>query len=209
MLHWIASTVGSFTYIGVGLLMAIENIVLPLPSELIMPLAGAKTIHGPMTLWGVILAGTIGSVAGAFPVFAAAWVFGPERMTAWADRHGKWLLLKRGDLQRARDKFEARGASAVFLSQLVPGFRGLIAIPAGFAHMNILLFTVANFAGTLIWCSLLAVLGHELGRHFGRIYALLGPVSWLVLGALVLGVPMLLWMRKRRRIARELLASRP
>src|SRR5512140_1186908 len=188
MLHWIATTVGSLRYFGVGLLMAIENIVLPLPSELIMPLAGARTIHGPMTLWGVILAGTVGSVAGAFPMFAAAWIFGPDRVTKWADRHGKWLLLRRGDLQRASDKFEKRGASAVFISQLVPGLRGLIAIPAGFAHMNILLFTAANFAGTIIWCAVLAVLGHELGRHFGVIQKDFGSVGWIVLAVIVGGV---------------------
>jgi membrane protein DedA with SNARE-associated domain len=75
--------------------------------------------------------------------------------------------------------------------------------------MNIALFAAANFAGTFVWCAVLATFGHELGRHFGRINALLGPVSWVVLGLLVMGVPALLWMRKRRRTARDLLKSRP
>jgi Uncharacterized membrane-associated protein len=202
MLHWIATTVHSLSYVGVGLLMAIENIFLPLPSELIMPLAGAQTDHGPMTLYGVILAGTIGSVAGGFPLFAAAWILGPERVTAWADRHGKWLLLRRGDLQRAHDAFEKRGASAVFISQLVPGLRGIISIPAGFAHMNVALFAAANFAGTIIWCSVLAYLGHQLGRHFARIDKFLGPVGWATLAGAVLGGVAALYVRKRRRLAR-------
>ena len=199
MLHWIATTVGSMSYLGVALLMAIENIILPLPSELIMPLAGARTNSGHMTLWGVILAGTIGSVVGGYPLFAAAWIFGPERVTKWADRHGKWLLLRRGELQKAHDRFEKKGASAVFVSQLVPGVRGLISIPAGFAHMNVFLFTLANFAGTIIWCSVLAVLGHELGHHFTRINKYLGPVGWVVLAAIALGIPIWLYWRKRKR----------
>jgi membrane protein DedA with SNARE-associated domain len=203
MLHWIATTVGSFSYLGVAVLMAIENIVLPLPSELIMPLAGARTDHGSLTLWGVILAGTIGSVVGSYPAFATAWIYGPDRVTKWADRHGKWLLLRRGDLQKARDRFEKRGATAVFISQLVPGLRGLIAIPAGFAHMNILLFTAMNFAGTIIWCSVLAFLGHELGRHFGRINAWFGPVGWIVLLAVTVGTPIWLYWRKRKRKLRQ------
>jgi membrane protein DedA with SNARE-associated domain len=200
MLHWIASTVGSFSYLGVGLLMALENIVLPLPSELIMPLAGARTNTGPMTLWGVILAGTIGSVIGGYPLFAVAWIFGPERVTKWADRHGKWLLIRRGDLQRAHDKFDKRGFSAVFISQLLPGLRGLISLPAGFAHMNILLFTLANFAGTIIWCAVLAVLGHELGRHFARINKLFGPVEWAIIAVLVVAGVGWLFLRKNNKL---------
>jgi membrane protein DedA with SNARE-associated domain len=199
MLHWIATTVGSLSYFGVALLMAIENIILPLPSELIMPLAGARTNHGSLTLWGVILAGTIGSVIGSYPIFAAAWIYGPERVTEWADRHGKWLLLRRGELQKAHHRFEKRGASAVFISQLLPGVRSLIAIPAGFAHMNVLLFTAANFAGTFVWCSVLAILGRELGTHFGRINKYLGPVGWIALGLVLVGVPTWLYLRKRRR----------
>ena len=120
-------------------------------------------------------------------------------MTKWADRHGKWLLLRRGELQKAHDRFEKKGASAVFVSQLVPGVRGLISIPAGFAHMNVFLFTLANFAGTLIWCSVLAALGHVLGRHFTRINKYLGPVGWVVLAAIALGIPIWLYWRKRKR----------
>jgi len=187
------------SYLGVALLMAIENIILPLPSELIMPLAGAKTNSGHITLWGVILAGTIGSVIGGYPLFAAGWIFGPERVTKWADRHGKWLLIRKGELQRAGERFEKKGMSAVFVSQLIPGVRGLISIPAGFAHMNIFLFTAANFAGTLIWCSALAILGHELGHHFARINKYFGPVGWVVFAALVIAIPVWLYLRKRKR----------
>ena len=199
MLHWIAHTVGAFSYFGVGLLMAIENIILPLPSELIMPLAGARTNSGPMTLWGVILAGTIGSVVGGYPLFAAAWILGPDRVTKWFDRHGKWFLIRRGDLQRAHDKFDKRGFTAVMISQLIPGLRGLISIPAGFAHMNILLFTLADFAGTIVWCSLLAILGHELGRRFARVNKTFGPIEWLIVGALVLGAVGWLVIRRKRK----------
>jgi membrane protein DedA with SNARE-associated domain len=199
MIHWMAATVSSLNYLGVALLMAIENVVLPLPSELIMPLAGAQTGHGRMTVLGVVLAGAIGSVVGAYPVYAIGLIFGRDRVMDWVDRHGKWLLLRRGDLEKAGDRFEHRGGAAVFLSQLLPGLRGLIAIPAGFAHMNILWFTIANFAGTFIWCLVLALLGRELGAHFTTIDKYLGPAGWAVFAIVVAGGVTWLYRRKHAR----------
>src|SRR5438067_8471298 len=127
---------------------------------------------------GAVLAGTVGSVVGAYPMYAIGLIFGRDKVFAWIDRHGKWLLLRRGDLERAASQFERRGGTAVFLSQLLPGLRGLISIPAGFAHMNILMFTGANFVGTFVWCLVLALLGRELGAHFGKIHEFIGPTGW-------------------------------
>lgn len=197
MIQWIAHLVGSFGYAGVALLMAIENVVLPLPSELIMPLAGFESAEGAMSLVGVIVAGSIGSVLGALPVYAAARGLGEERLTDFVDRHGRWLLLRRADMEKANDRFQRRGRLAVFLSQLLPGLRGLIAIPAGFARMNVVVFAIANFAGTLVWCAVLAWLGHLLGVNYARVDRYVAPASWIILGALLVWAAV--WLLRRRR----------
>src|ERR687886_2891869 len=131
-----ADLVRSLDYWGVGLLMAIENVVLPMPSEVIMTLGGFQSSRGRMTLWGVILVGTIGSVAGALPMYWAARALGEERVTRWVEKHGKWMLLRRRELTRAHDRFQRHGGMGVFFSQLLPGIRGLISLPAGVAGVK-------------------------------------------------------------------------
>ena len=105
MLHWIAHLVTSLSYWGVAILMAVENIVLPIPSELIMPLAGFRTERDQMTLLGVILAGTAGSVLGALPLYYAGYALGEDRLRKWIERYGKWVLLRGKDLDRATERF--------------------------------------------------------------------------------------------------------
>jgi membrane protein DedA with SNARE-associated domain len=200
MMHWIGTLVGSLGYWGIGLLMAIENIVLPLPSELIMSLGGFLSARGRMEFWVVVLVGAFGSVVGAFPMYGIARFIGKERIATWVDHRGKWLLLRGRDLERASRRFERHGGWAVFFSQLVPGIRGLISLPAGFAKMNLLLFTLANFAGTVIWCAVLAYLGFALGVHYQRVHAYVGPAVWIALGGLaVWGVVRYMRRRSSRR----------
>lgn len=201
MLRWIVRLVGELGYWGIGLLMAVENIVLPLPSEIIMPLGGFQAARGRLTLVGAILVGTIGSVVGALPLYGAGRALGQERVSAWVDRHGKWILLRGRDLRRAGARFERHGWWAVFFSQLLPGIRGLISLPAGFARMNVALFAAANFAGTLIWCAVLAFLGFQLGVHYQAVHKYVGPAAWVALGGLALwGI---VWLVQRRRAAKR------
>lgn len=190
---------GSAGYIGVALLMAIENVVLPLPSEIIMPLAGFVAAMGRMSLVGVIIAGTIGSVIGALPVYAFARIIGEERLSAWVDKHGRWLLLNRNHIKRADARFHRHGGMAVVVAQLIPGVRGLIAIPAGFARMNVVWFALTNLIGTAIWCTALAVAGNQLGAHFTAVDHIMGPIGWAVLAALVVAAVVWVWRRRHGR----------
>jgi membrane protein DedA with SNARE-associated domain len=202
MFQWIRTLVHSLDYWGVGILMAVENVVLPLPSEVIMPVAGFESARGRMTLWGVVLAGSAGSAIGALPVYALARVIGDERLTSWLAKHGKWLLLRRSELERARKQFARHGSLAVFLAQLLPGVRGLIALPAGFARMNVWLFELLNFAGSLVWCVMLAWAGYLLRAHYPRVHRYVGPWSWTVWAALIVGVVIWSVRRRRRRVSR-------
>jgi membrane protein DedA with SNARE-associated domain len=199
MLTWIAHLVGALNYWGVAILMAIENVILPLPSELIMPLAGFLTANGKMTLTGVIIAGTIGSVLGALPLYYAGRALGEERPERWLERYGRWTLIRGKDLERATARFSGHSFVDVIIAQLLPGVRGLISIPAGVARMNVGLFLLANLIGTLFWCAALAVAGRILGANFTRIHQFLGPVGWTILGVLVAALGIWAIVRKRKR----------
>jgi membrane protein DedA with SNARE-associated domain len=199
MSRWIIHLVDSLSYWGVAFLMAIENVVLPLPSEVIMPLGGFEASRGRMTVWGVVIAGSVGSALGALPLYWIARVLGETRITSWISRHGRWLLLRPNDLRKAQSRFKRYGGRAVFFSQLLPGIRGLVSLPAGFADMNVFLFLLANLAGTLIWCGVLAPLGYLLGRNYGKVHAYVGRVSWFTVAGLAgWGVAWLVRRRTRR-----------
>jgi membrane protein DedA with SNARE-associated domain len=200
MLPWIAHLVGALNYWGVAILMAIENVFLPLPSELIMPLAGFLTANGSMTLAGVIVAGTTGSVLGALPLYYAGRALGEERPERWVERYGRWTLLRGKDLERASARFSGHSFVDVIIAQMLPGVRGLISIPAGVARMNVGLFLLANLIGTLVWCAVLAVAGRILGANFTKIHKFLGPVGWTILGVLIIAIGVWAIVRKRKRV---------
>jgi len=199
MLPWIAHLVGALNYWGVAILMAIENVFLPLPSELIMPLAGFLTANGSMTLAGVIIAGTIGSVLGALPLYYAGRALGEERPERWVERYGRWTLLRGKDVERASARFSGHSFVDVIIAQMLPGVRGLISIPAGVARMNVGLFLLANLIGTLVWCAVLAVAGRILGANFTKIHKFLGPVGWTILGVLIAAIGVWAVVRKRKK----------
>jgi LPXTG-motif cell wall-anchored protein len=199
VLNWIIHLVTSLNYWGVGILMAIENVVLPIPSELIMPLAGFETVSGRLSLLGVIAAGTIGSVLGGLPLYYAGYALGEQRLEKWVERHSKWGLLRGRDIARANARFSGKSFLEVALGQLLPGVRGVISIPAGVARMNVGLFLLANLLGTLVWCTVLAVAGRLLGASFPIIHKFLGPTGWAILGLSVLAFAFWLLRRRRKR----------
>jgi LPXTG-motif cell wall-anchored protein len=200
MLAWIAHLVAAGGYWGVGLLMAIENVVLPMPSEIIMPLAGFAAARHQLTLTGVIVAGTLGSVIGSLPMYLPARWYGEERVAKWINRHGKWLVLKKRDVDKASERFKRGGGfPAVFVAQLIPGVRGLISLPAGFASMNVALFLLANLAGTIIWCAALAYAGMLLGANYEKVNTYVGPAGLALLGVAIVGGAAWLLVRRRRK----------
>jgi membrane protein DedA with SNARE-associated domain len=203
VLNWIIHLVTSLNYWGVGILMAVENVVLPIPSELIMPLAGFETVNGRLSLLGVIAVGTVGSVLGGLPLYYAGYALGEERLANWVERHSRWGLLRGRDIERANDRFSGKSFLEVAAGQLLPGVRGVISIPAGIARMNVGLFLLANLLGTVVWCTVLAVAGRVLGASFPRIHQFLGPTGWAILGLFVLALVFWLIRRRRKRSARE------
>lgn len=183
--QWITNTIASMGYVGVFLLTLLETVFPPIPSELIMPLAGYLVSQGKMTLIGVIIAGTAGSVIGALLLYWVGRKVGEERVKTFVDKHGRWLTLSRRDIEQASAWFSRHGAWAVFACRLIPGLRSLISIPAGINRMSLPLFLAATTLGSALWTALLVYLGYLLGANFEQVGHYIGPVSKVVLAVIV------------------------
>ena len=184
MLDWITSWVSAFGYAGIAVLMFLENVFPPIPSELIMPLGGFVAGRGELSFLGVVVAGTVGSVVGQVPLYLLGRVLGRERLTRWVDRHGHWLLLGPEDIDRAAAAFEKHGGKIVFFGRLLPGIRSLVSIPAGIDRMNPVSFLAYSTAGMGIWAFALALAGLLLGNNYDAVAAYVGPASKVIFGAL-------------------------
>jgi membrane protein DedA with SNARE-associated domain len=186
MFDWITGFVVRSGYVGVLLLMLAENVVPPIPSELIMPLAGFTAARGQLSLVLVILAGTAGSLLGAVLWYYVGRRLGSERLKRLTARHGRWLTLSPDDVDRADDWFRRHGARAVFFGRLIPTVRTLISVPAGIAGMPLPRFLAWSVLGTGLWTALLAGAGYLLQSQYERVSDYLNPVSTVVV-VLIIG----------------------
>lgn len=196
MLEYIINIISSLGYVGIALLMALENLIPPIPSELIMPLAGFTVTQGDMNFVFVIMAGTIGSVLGATPWYLLGKYWGLKRTKKIADRYGKWLTISGKDVDKAKAWFERRGYIATAIGRLVPGIRTYISLPAGISKMPFLPFLIYSAIGTVFWVSLLTGAGYIFGANYERVGMLLKPISTIVL--LVIFSTAIYWLLKRR-----------
>lgn len=198
MLDWITGFIDRTGVLGVALLMFAENVFPPIPSEMVMPLAGAVAARGGMSPWLAALAGTLGSLAGAFAWYALARRVGDDRLRRWAAHHGRWLTLSPQDVDRSDRWFDRHGTKAVFLGRLVPAVRTLISVPAGLHEMPVGPFLLMSALGSALWTGLLTFAGVKLGERWELVHGWLEPVSNVVVGALVLTYAwrVLTWRRR-------------
>lgn len=182
-LEWL---VGEGGYLGIAALMFLENVFPPIPSELIMPLAGYVSSRGELDIAPTILAGTAGSVAGALLWYRVGQWVGLQRVRRLSARHGRWLTVSPRDLERANRWFERHAGMAVLLGRLVPTVRTLISVPAGIACMGLTRFLAYSTVGTVPFVAALAGAGYVLGEAFREVSAVMNPVSNVVVGLIVL-----------------------
>jgi membrane protein DedA with SNARE-associated domain len=197
MVEWITRTMESLGYWGIALLMFLENLFPPIPSELIMPLAGFVAGQGKLAFWGVVAAGLLGSLVGQLPLYYLGRYVGEARLKRWADRYGHWLTVGADDIDRAKGWFERHGGGAVLVCRLVPGVRSLISIPAGMARMPLPSFMLYSAVGMGVWTVVLAFLGRLLGQNYSAVERYLGPTTYVVLG--VIAVVAVVWVLRRKR----------
>lgn len=195
MTEWIVDIMTSLGYVGIALLMFLENLFPPIPSELIMPLAGFTIAQGKMQFTPAVLAGILGTVLGTLPWYFLGKFVGEDRLRLWADRYGKWLTLSANDIDKADRWFKQHGLKAVFFCRLVPGIRTLISLPAGLNNMNLVQFLIYSTLGTSLWIILLTVAGYKLGTHYDLVDRYLGPVSKIVVISLAIWFG--LWILKK------------
>ncbi len=186
MTDWIIDLVDTMGYMGIIFLMFLENLFPPIPSEVIMPLAGFGAADGKYGLVFVIIASLAGTLAGALFWYALARRIGDERLRRWADRHGRWITLSGADIRKMENWFCRHGNWAVPLAHLVPGLRTLISIPAGVFAMPPVRFVLLSAVGAGVWTSALAVAGYLLGEGFEGVEKYLGPISTAIMAALLL-----------------------
>lgn len=177
MEDWVVDVVRGMGPLGVALLMFLENVFPPLPSEVIMPLAGYLAARGEASFWAMVLAGTAGSLAGALFWYRVGRMVTHPRLRAWVDRHGTWLAMTPRDVDGATEWFARHGGGSVLFGRMVPVVRTLISVPAGFTRMPAARFVLLSAIGTGAWTLALAYAGLLLGHRFQQVERMIGPVS--------------------------------
>jgi membrane protein DedA with SNARE-associated domain len=184
--NWITGLIKSNGYLGIAFLMLAENVFPPIPSELIMPLAGFTAGQGQFSLLLVILAGSVGSLAGTCFWYWIGVKIGTEGLKRFSDQHGRWLTLSRKDIERADAWFDRHGHWAVLVGRLIPAVRTLISVPAGMSGMSFGRFMLHSAIGTVAWTSLLALAGFWLQGSYAKIAAFVGPASNAIVAVIVI-----------------------
>ena len=180
---------------GAGLAVALENLFPPIPSELILPLAGFTASQGDMSLVGAIVWTTLGSVAGALVLYAAGALLGRERTRAIAAR---LPLVKLSDIDRTEAWFARHGTKAVFFGRMVPLFRSFISLPAGIERMPMTTFLAFTTLGSLIWNLIFVLAGYQLGENWRRVQDVVGVYQKVVVAAVLVAVAAFVAVRLRR-----------
>jgi len=196
MQDWIIGLVNSTGYWGVAFLMLLETVFPPIPSEVIMTVAGVSAARGNMNLGGVVAAGTAGAMLGNWMWFWLAIRFGEKRIHKLIDRHSRWLTLNWDEVERGQRLFRRHGSAIVMFARMLPTLRSLISIPAGLFGMSHRRFLVFSAIGTAGWSAALAGVGYFLGTRFDDIERWLGPISTAIIVLIVLSYLWRLWRWK-------------
>ncbi|MEK4523595.1 DedA family protein [Psychrobacillus sp. FSL W7-1457] len=196
---WVTDWMNQFGYFGVFLLILLENVFPPIPSEVILTLGGFMTTTTSMTKVGVILAATAGSVIGATILYGIGLLLDVERLEKIVNKYGKFLRLTIKDIHKADAWFDKYGVWAVFFGRLIPLVRSLISIPAGMSNMKFWLFLLFTTLGTLIWNTVLVSVGSAVGENWEDIVGYMDIYSNIVYVLIaIVGIAFLVWYFKKR-----------
>ncbi len=190
MADWIVHLIELGGYWGIALLMFIENVFPPIPSELIMGAGGIAVARGSMTFWPLLIAGTLGSTLGNYIWFVVGDRLGYHRLEPLVARWGRWLTLRWSDVEGASKFFQRHGQWVVFAMRFSPFLRTMISLPAGLSHMQHWKFLVFTFAGAAVWNTLLIYSGKWLAAYFDTMNEFAGA---LIGGLVTLAIAAWLW----------------
>ena len=193
--EWIISIMEQLGYWGIALLMFLDNIFPPIPSEIIMPFAGYSASQGQLLLVGVIVAGCIGSLLAAAILYWIGYKFNHDSIFRFVDRYGKYLFIKSPDVKKSLDWFEQYGHRIVFFGRMIPAVRSLISIPAGMSHMPFWKFMFFSSLGTIIWTTFLACVGFYFGENQALMQNIFSQVSHFII---IIVIAIMIWILYRR-----------
>lgn len=184
----LTSLISTYGYVAIFVLMAAESALIPIPSEITMVFAGFLAGSGVMNIWIAILVGAFGNLGGSLLAFWLGEKLGEERIRVLIKKYGKWILVHEKDFDLALKWFKKYGQGITFGSRLLPIIRTFISLPAGIADMNITLFGVYTFVGSLLWTGVLAFLGLKLGQNWLAIDPYFKKFQFIIIGLCVVGV---------------------
>lgn len=189
----IINIMNNFGYIGISLLIFLENVFPPIPSEVILTFGGFMTTYSHINIVGVIIASTIGSVLGAIVLYYIGRILNEERLEKLINsKVGKVLHFKMSDIKSAEKWFNSKGITTVFFCRFIPVVRSLISIPAGISKMRLTPFIIYTTLGSLIWNSVLAILGKLAGSHWENIVTYVSNYSKV--GVIVLSIVFIIFV---------------
>ena len=196
---WVQDVIERLGAVGVALLVILENVFPPIPSEIVLPFAGFVAQRGDGSVVVMIFAATVGAVVGALVLYGIAAVIGPERLAAFVARFGRWFGVKPPDLVRAEQWFDRHAVAAVLLGRCVPLIRSIVSIPAGFRRMSMAPFLLYTALGSLVWNTALIGAGAILGNQWERVEPYVATLQWVVVAAVALLVLRFVFGKLRRR----------
>ncbi|MFD1173781.1 DedA family protein [Oceanobacillus picturae] len=201
MENWITNIMEQFGYLGILLMMALENLFPPIPSEIVLPFGGFLTTYTNITVWGVVIAATIGSLLGAVILYWIGTLLDVDRLERIIKRWGRIARIKVEDVHKADTWFDKYGYWTVLIGRMVPVVRSLISIPAGMSNMRFGLFMLFTVIGTLIWNSILITVGVILGESWHDITSFMDLYSDIVYFflAVIFAILLYLYFRKKRQ----------
>ncbi len=199
MTEWIISIMEQLGYFGIALLMFLDNVFPPIPSEIIMPSAGLAASQGKLVLTGVIIAGSLGSLIAAALLYWIGHKISQKILFEWVERYGKYLFLKSADVEKSLDWFEKYGHRIVFFGRMIPAVRSLISIPAGMSDMPFWKFMLYSGLGTIIWTTFLACVGFYFGENQALMHQIFSRVSYIIIAIVVIIVLWIVYRRYQRK----------
>ncbi len=189
--------ISAIGYFGVFFLMVMESMVIPIPSELVLPFAGFLISRGDFSFLSVMIASSLGSIVGSL----ISYYMGKYGGNAFVINFGKYVLLDEQDLKKAEQWFEKRGEYTIFISRFIPVVRHLISIPAGIGKMPLKRFVLYTIAGASMWNFILIYAGYLLGEHWNRIKHYSEPISLTVAAVLVIAFVWFTYRHMRDKLA--------
>lgn len=179
----IIETIAKGGYLGIFLLMVLENVFPPIPSEVIMGIGGVLVARGELQFWPLLLIATVGTTVGNYFWYWLGDIYGYRRLAPVIDRWGRWLTLEWEDVERAIAFFQKHGDWVIFVMRFSPGLRTIISLPAGLAHMPLWRFLFFTFLGSVLWNAALIMSGKWLSEWLGQSQQVLGYVIFGLIGA--------------------------